>query len=88
MTLGIFRRCEVRNSDFKIAIHEASQEREDFRANTGGKAFDVPRNVFLGFFRAGGPDLFCLGALVRWVAHFFPFVQQAGIDLPNHRAQI
>ena len=36
----------------------------------------------------GGRDFLGFGALVIRIAHFFPFVQQAGIDLPDHRGEI
>ena len=41
-----------------------------------------------GFLRAGRAHFLRLGALVIRVAHFLPFVQQAGIHLPDHRAQV
>ncbi len=57
-------------------------------ADRGGECFVVLCQVCFSLLRAGRARFPGLGALVVRIAHFFPFVQQAGIDLPDHGRQV
>jgi hypothetical protein len=75
-------RWPARNPD-----DQPAQEGENAVADGRGEGLGVARDVGGGF-GAGRADFLRFGALVIRIAHFLPFVQQAGIHLANHRGEI
>ena len=67
---------------------QAAQEAEDAVADGGGEGLGVAGDVGGGFLGAGRAHFLGLGALVARVAHLLPLVEQAGIHLADHGAQV
>ena len=71
-----------------VGVDEAAQEGENTGAQRGGEGDFVPRDVARGFVGSRRADFASLPGPVVRVAHLLPFVEEAGIDLPDHRAEV